>query len=228
MTTTNIAQRYQTLLHSIIDAERRFSRVQGSVALLGVSKKQPMEKLQAGYDAGLRLMGENYLQEAQDKMPQLPKDIEWHFIGHCQSNKAKAVAENFAWCHTVDSLKLATRLAKASVASQKQLSICLQVNIENEPTKSGISLDSLPALAEKVAELRGLSLRGLMCIPTPCEDEVQSRRVFARLWRAQEDLIDRGHNLDTLSMGMSHDYEAAIAEGATLIRVGSALFGERQ
>lgn len=200
------------------------------VALVAVSKTQPAQALAQAYRAGQRLFGENYLQEALDKQAELASlsDIEWHFIGPIQSNKTRAIAEHFAWVHSVDREKIARRLNDQRPPSLPPLQICLQVNLDEEMSKSGVSLEQLPELARAVAALPRLQLRGLMAIPAPKEDEREQRASFARLREALGALNARGLTLDTLSMGMSGDLEAAVAEGATLVRVGTDIFGPRQ
>ncbi|GAB6041708.1 YggS family pyridoxal phosphate-dependent enzyme [Endothiovibrio diazotrophicus] len=210
-------------------AEARFGRPAGSVKLLAVSKTKPIEAVEAAYRAGLRAFGENYLQDALVKIETLKtlEDLEWHFIGPLQSNKTRPVAEHFHWLHTVDRLKIAQRLSDQRPAGMSPLNLCLQVNVSAEASKSGCSLEELPALAEAVAALPNLRLRGLMCIPARSTGLEAQRAPFRALCEAMERLNHRGLSLDTLSMGMSDDLEAAIAEGATLVRVGTALFGAR-
>lgn len=179
-------------------------------------------------DAGMRRFGENYLQEALEKIAALQElDLEWHFIGPIQSNKTRPIAEHFDWVHSVDRLKLARRLSEQRPAGLPPLNICLQVNVSGEQSKSGITLQELPALAQEVATLPRLRLRGLMAIPAPAAGLEAQRQPFRQMRFALEQLIAEGLELDTLSMGMSGDLEAAIAEGATLVRIGTALFGPR-
>ena len=182
------------------------------------------------YNAGQRAFGENYLQEALDKMAVL-KDcapgIEWHFIGPIQSNKTRPIAENFAWVHSVDRLKIAQRLSEQRPAGLSPLNVCIQVNVIGEASKSCCAPEDLPALAHAVAGLAGLELRGLMTIPEPATSEAEQRRPLRALRELAEQLRAEGLALDTLSMGMSADLAAAIAEGATMVRIGTAIFGER-
>jgi pyridoxal phosphate enzyme (YggS family) len=200
----------------------------GGVSLLAVSKKQPLEKIVEAAAAGQRDFGENFVQAGLDKMQALSvKDLTWHLIGHLQSNKTRVVAEYFDWVHTIDKLKTARRLSQQRPAHLPPLNICLQVNIDDEPGKSGVSVDAVRALAVACAELPGIRLRGLMCLPAMREGFALQREPFARLRRIQEDLQPEGLSLDTLSMGMSGDFRAAIFEGATIVRIGTALFGER-
>jgi pyridoxal phosphate enzyme (YggS family) len=198
------------------------------VALVAVSKLQTPGAIREAFAAGQRAFGENYLQEALAKQAALSDlSIEWHYIGAMQSNKARAIAENFDWVHGVDRLKIAEALARGRPARRAPLNACLQVNISNEATKGGVPLSQVATLAEAVAPLAGLRLRGLMGMASPGDDVAQQRREFAALHEALAMLRARGHDLDTLSMGMTHDLEAAIAEGATMVRVGTAIFGDR-
>ncbi|WP_282339875.1 YggS family pyridoxal phosphate-dependent enzyme [Pseudomonas sp. PS02288] len=195
------------------------------ISLLAVSKTKPAAALREAYAAGQRDFGENYLQEALDKQRELADlPLTWHFIGPIQSNKTKPIAEHFAWVHSVDRLKIAERLSAQRPAGLPPLNICLQVNVSGEDSKSGCAAAELPALAAAVAALPNLRLRGLMAIPEPSDDLTVQRAAFARLRTLGEEL---DLPLDTLSMGMSHDLEAAIAEGATWVRIGTALFGAR-
>ncbi len=200
-----------------------------TVQLIAVSKTQPAKALAEAYAWGQRAFGENYLQEALDKQVQLASlaGIEWHFIGPIQSNKTRPIAEHFDWVHSVDRLKIAQRLHDQRPESLPPLNICVQVNIDDETTKSGVSLDELPALVAAIAPLKRLTLRGLMAIPAATNNTDQQRAAFARLHRALVQLNQQGYGLDCLSMGMSGDLEAAIAEGATFVRVGTDIFGAR-
>jgi pyridoxal phosphate enzyme (YggS family) len=224
--TGSIAERLAAVWRRIRAAERTAGREDGSVRLIAVSKSQPVEALIAAYRQGQREFGENYLQEALAKQDRLAHfDIGWHFIGPIQSNKTKAIANRFAWVHSVDRLKIAERLSEQRPPDFPPLNICLQVNISGESSKGGVAVDDLAALAEAVSKLPRLRLRGLMAIPAPTEDVEQQRTNFRALRRAQEQLSNL--ELDTLSMGMSEDLEAAILEGATRVRVGTAIFGPR-
>jgi PLP dependent protein len=200
------------------------------VTLLAVSKTCPAEAVREAAAAGQRAFGENYVQEALEKMgalADLRPQLEWHLIGPLQSNKTRVVAEAFDWVHSVDRLKTAERLSTQRPASLPPLNICLQVNVSGEATKSGVGLDELPELARAVAAMPGIRLRGLMSIPEPADNLAAQRVPHRRLREAFELLRAGGLALDTLSMGMSADLEAAVLEGATLVRVGSAIFGER-
>lgn len=222
-----IADRVQRVLERIHAAEREAGRANGAVALVAVSKTQPAEAIRLVAAAGQLAFGENYLQEAlakQDALADLPELI-WHFIGPIQSNKTRPIAERFDWVHTVDRLRIAERLSQQRPDDRPPLNVCLQVNVSGEASKSGISLAALPELAAAVAQLPRLRLRGLMTIPAPANGLAQQRMPFRILREAMAGLALPG--LDTLSMGMSDDLEAAILEGATLVRVGTALFGPR-
>ena len=224
--TATLAQRLEALRLRIRQAELAAGRPEGSVRLIAVSKAQPAASLIAAYGLGQREFGENYLQEAEAKQDALAHfDIGWHFIGPMQSNKTRPIAGRFAWAHSVDRLKIAQRLSEQRPSGLPPLNVCLQVNVSDEASKSGVSLEVLPELAAAVAELPRLRLRGLMAIPAPTEDAVAQRAVFRGVRRAFEGLSC--HGLDTLSMGMSEDLESAVLEGATLVRVGTALFGPR-
>jgi pyridoxal phosphate enzyme (YggS family) len=224
----NLAERLSTVLARLREAERCYHRPPGSVALLAVSKTQPAAVIAALAAAGQRQFGENYLQEALEKIEALRQlDLEWHFIGPLQSNKTRGIAENFAWVHSLDRLKLAQRLSEQRPDTLPALNICLQVNISDEASKRGLNAAELADVAHAVAELPRLRLRGLMAIPAPSTDFVAQRGSFTHLRELQATLIATGVELDTLSMGMSDDLEAAIAEGATIVRVGTAIFGPR-
>lgn len=198
------------------------------VVLLAVSKTRSAAELRELASQGQQCFGENYLQEALEKMAVLPDlALEWHFIGPIQSNKTRPIAEHFSWVHSVDRLKIAQRLSEQRPPPLGPLNICLQVNISGEASKSGVGLNALPELAQQVAALPQLRLRGLMAIPAPADDEAEQRRPFQALRQAMEQLNAQGLQLDTLSMGMSDDLEAAIAEGASMVRIGTALFGPR-
>ncbi|MEX5666663.1 YggS family pyridoxal phosphate-dependent enzyme [Pseudomonas neuropathica] len=200
-------------------------RPENSVQLLAVSKTKPAAALREAYAAGLRDFGENYLQEALGKQLELADlPLIWHFIGPIQSNKTRAIAEHFDWVHSVDRLKIAQRLSEQRPAELPPLNICIQVNVSGEASKSGCTPADLPALAEAINGLPRLKLRGLMAIPEPTEDRAEQDAAFAAVQKLQASL---DLPLDTLSMGMSHDLESAIAQGATWVRIGTALFGAR-
>ncbi len=196
-----------------------------SLHLLAVSKTKPAQAVREAHAAGLHDFGENYLQEALGKQAELTDlPLSWHFIGPIQSNKTRAIAENFAWVHSVDRLKIAQRLSEQRPADLPPLNICIQVNVSGEASKSGCTPADLPALANAISALPRLKLRGLMAIPEPTEDRAAQDAAFATVRELQASL---NLPLDTLSMGMSHDLESAIAQGATWVRIGTALFGAR-
>ncbi|AUF99041.1 YggS family pyridoxal phosphate-dependent enzyme [Pseudomonas sp. 09C 129] len=210
-------------------AAQASQRDESSIHLLAVSKTKPAAALREAYAAGLRDFGENYLQEALGKQAELGDlPLSWHFIGPIQSNKTRAIAENFAWVHSVDRLKIAQRLSEQRPADLPPLNICIQVNVSGEASKSGCTPADLPALASAISALPRLQLRGLMAIPEPTEDRAAQDAAFAAV-RSLNDNLRESLDLptDTLSMGMSHDLEAAIAQGATWVRIGTALFGAR-
>lgn len=220
-----IAANISTLGERINAAAQAAQRDPASIGLLAVSKTKPAQALREAYEAGLRDFGENYLQEALGKQLELADlPLCWHFIGPIQSNKTRAIAENFAWVHSVDRLKIAQRLSEQRPENLPALNICIQVNVSGEASKSGCTPADLPALAEAISALPRLKLRGLMAIPEPTEDNAEQNAAFAAVRALQEQL---NLPLDTLSMGMSHDLEAAIAQGATWVRIGTALFGAR-
>ena len=225
---TSIAANLQAVRARIAAASVAAGRPAESVRLLAVSKTWPAASVREAVAAGQRAFGENYVQEAVDKAKELAGlSLEWHFIGPLQSNKTRLVAENFAWVHSVDRLKIAERLAAQRPSDLAPLQVCIQVNVSGEASKSGCGPDQAATLAHAVTALPGLCLRGLMAIPEPSEDKQLQRRRFALLRQLHGQLNAGGLKLDTLSMGMSHDLEAAIMEGATLVRIGTAIFGER-
>lgn len=222
----SISQRLTATRARLAAAEAAAGRAAGSVGLIAVSKTHPPAAIREAYALGQRDFGENYLQEALSKQAQLQDlAIVWHFIGPIQSNKTRPLAFHFAWVHSVDRLKIAQRLSEQRPEAMPPLNICIQVNVSGEASKSGIEIAGLPELAAAVAELPRLRLRGLMAIPAPDMDTAKQRQAFRRLREAMAGLGLPG--LDTLSMGMSDDLEAAVAEGATLVRIGTAIFGPR-
>jgi pyridoxal phosphate enzyme (YggS family) len=225
---TTIASNLQAVRDAIADAAIRAGRQPNDVQLLAVSKMFPPDAIRQAYRFGQKCFAESYVQEALKKIEAL-RDlaIEWHYIGPIQSNKTRSIAENFMWVHSVDRLKIAERLSEQRPAELPQLQICLQVNISGESSKSGASASQIDSLARGVALLPRLRLRGLMAIPAPAGDPARQRIPFARLRELRERLNRRGMHLDTLSMGMSEDFAAAIAEGATMVRIGTAIFGHR-
>jgi pyridoxal phosphate enzyme (YggS family) len=225
---TAILSNLQATREAIEHAAKAAQRNAGEVRLLAVSKTFPATAVREAYLAGQTAFGENYLQEALDKMGELRDlPLEWHFIGPIQSNKTRAIAENFAWVHSVDRLKIAERLSAQRPPQLPPLNVCLQVNVSGEETKSGVAPDEVGQLAQEVARLPRLKLRGLMSIPSPAIDVMAQRKPFAQMQTLLRQLNSQGMALDTLSMGMSHDYPAAILEGATIVRIGTAIFGTR-
>ncbi len=226
--TDGIDHQLTALLNRIRAAEERCGRAPDSVELLAVSKRHPVAAIRAAYAAGQTAFGENYLQEAvekQDLLRDLP--LTWHFIGAVQSNKTRDAAARFDWIHTVDRPKIARRLGEQRPESLPPLNICIQVNVSGETQKAGCAPEEAGAIANTVAEQPRLRLRGLMTIPAPSDDFAAQRQPFARLRELFDELVAAGHSLDTLSMGMTADLEAAVAEGATVVRIGTALFGPR-
>lgn len=225
---TEIKKRYSTITDKIRQAEQQYGRVPESVQLLAVSKTWPADKLRLLADQGQRLFGENYLQEALDKIEALADlDLEWHFIGPIQSNKTRDIAAHFDWVQSVDRLKIANRLHDQRPDKLPPLNVCLQVNIDEEDSKSGVVADEALLLAADIARLDKLKLRGLMVIPSRQSDEQAQRDSFRRAHELYLKLKQQFAGIDTLSMGMTADMQAAIAEGSTMVRIGTALFGER-
>lgn len=223
---TSINARIQKIRSQIRHAELANNRKPGGVQLLAVSKTKPANDLAIAYFAGQRHFGESYLQEALAKQRQLGAfNITWHFIGPIQSNKTRHLAANFSWIHSVDRLKIATRLSEQRPPHLPPLNICLQVNISREASKSGVSGDDLPGLIDEIIQLPNLKIRGVMAIPAPQTDYQQQRLPYRHLYQTVARL--GRPELDTFSFGMTSDLEAAIAEGATIVRVGTALFGKR-
>lgn len=228
---TDIAHNLAQVRREMADAAKRCGRSSEEITLLAVSKTKPVGALQEAIDAGQRAFGENYVQEGVEKIAHFKaagiKGLDWHFIGPLQSNKSRLVAENFAWCHTIDRLKIAQRLHEQRPADMAPLNVLIQVNISDELSKSGISIDQVQALAAQIAALSRLNLRGLMAIPAP---EIQYERqleVARQMAAAFEHLKTLYATVDTLSLGMTHDMEAAIVAGSTMVRIGTAIFGAR-
>ena len=217
---------------ALVSAAQAAGRDPDAILLLAVSKTFGADAVIQAADAGQQAFGENYLQEAVDKIVAVREQrpdlkLEWHFIGPLQSNKTRPVAEHFDWVHAVDREKIAQRLSDQRPPALPPLNICLQVNVSGEASKSGVTPAELPALAQAVSQLPNLRLRGLMAIPEPAQTEAQQRKPFAQLRLLQQELAALGIETDTLSMGMSADMPAAIAEGATIVRIGTAIFGKR-
>ena len=195
---------------------------------MGASKSQTVEQIEQAYDSGVFHFGENYLQEAETKISKIDKNIVWHFIGSIQTRKTKKIARLFDWVHTVDSLKIAEKLNEARPSSREPLNICLQVNIDNEETKSGILKEEIDDFLTNLTALKNIKTRGLMIIPKPRDTAEEQKEIFSDLRLKLDSLKSRFPELDTLSMGMSSDYLAAIQEGATIIRIGTGIFGARK
>lgn len=226
-----IAQNLAQIHHKILAAASRCGRDPEEVTLLAVSKTKPASAIAEAVAAGQRAFGENYVQEGVDKIRYFAEDgaesLEWHFIGPLQSNKSRLVAEHFDWCHTVDRLKIAARLSEQRPAELAPLNVLIQINISDEHSKSGIALSELDSLAAEVAALPGLLLRGLMAIPAPEPDYERQFAVCSQMAEAFETLKTRYSTVDTLSLGMTDDMDAAIAAGSTMVRIGTAIFGVR-
>lgn len=234
----------QTNLKSVQDTlhtlEEKYKRPRNSVHLLAVSKTKPSEDILAAAQGGQTHFGENYLQEALNKIEEikittekletskiLNSNLHWHFIGPTQKNKTRLIAENFEWLHSLDRLVIAQRMNEQRPDSLPPLQVCIQVNVDNEPSKAGVEINAVQGLAKALSKLKKIKLRGLMAIPQANNDTQQQRNSFAKLRQQLEYLNAAGFDLDTLSMGMSGDLEAAVAEGSTIVRVGTALFGKR-
>lgn len=225
---TSVAENLRQLETQILQCEQRFGRTANSVQLLAVSKKQSIEKIREAALAGTKVFGENYLQEAESKIAALADlKLSWQFIGPIQSNKTRLIAELFDWVLSVDREKIARRLSEQRPAQLPPLNVCVQVNLSSEASKSGVTLDDCTALCDQIALMPGLKLRGLMAIPAALLDFDEQRRAFQPLAETFERLQRIHPDMDTLSMGMSGDFEAAIAEGSTQVRLGTAIFGAR-
>jgi hypothetical protein len=223
-----IAQNLQSIRTQIKSIEKKYDRQPGSVQLLAVSKTRPIEDIYAAFAENQFNFGENYLQDALSKIETIPESaIKWHFIGPIQSNKTRQIAQNFNWVHTIDRLKIAQRLSEQHRSEQKVLNVCIQVNISSENSKSGVNIDDTLILAKQINLLPNIHLRGLMTIPASADNFEQQRLPFRLLRELKDELGSQGIELDTLSMGMTNDMEAAIAEGSTIVRIGTAIFGER-
>jgi len=224
-----VTENFRKIQDLLTKAAVEAGRKPADIRLLAVSKKKPVEAVLQAVSAGQRDFGENFVQEGLQKMDEAGRDdLIWHFIGHLQTNKTRPVAERFHWVHTVDRLKIAERLSRQRPHYAGDLNVCIQVNIDGEAAKAGVAPADLPQLAQAVAELPALKLRGLMCMPAIRPDFEGQRRPFASMRELKDSLEESGISLDTLSMGMTADYRAAIHEGATIVRIGTALFGERE
>ena len=226
--TAQLIQRYKNVQNRILQACERSQRNPNEVQLLAVSKTKPLADVISLAEIGQQSFGENYVQEGVEKIAVRP-DLDWHFIGPIQSNKTKAIAENFHWVHSIDRLKIAERLSNQRPDSMTDLQVLIEVNVDNESSKAGISLEELPQICEQILQLPRLQLRGLMAIPQATDNPDKQHHAFAQMRQALESLQAKfpQAQLDTLSMGMSGDLEAAIAEGATIVRIGTDIFGAR-
>ncbi|RDH82884.1 MAG: YggS family pyridoxal phosphate-dependent enzyme [endosymbiont of Galathealinum brachiosum] len=225
---SNIAENLTQIQLNISEYCLKYQRNPQDVKLLAVSKTKPAEDIRKAFDAGQTCFGENYLQESISKIHELSDiDIEWHFIGAIQSNKTRELAENFAWVHSVDRLKIAKRLSNQRPDALPPLNICLQVNISEEESKSGFTINEIETVVDEVIALPNLNLRGLMAIPAKSENLQAQRKAFAEMKSLLQILQTKHPQINTLSMGMTGDMEAAIAEGSTMIRIGTAIFGAR-
>jgi len=227
-TMPSISENISKVRAQLADAAREYDRNENDITLLAVSKKQSVAKLQEAYAAGQREFGENYVQEALEKIAELKMPgLVWHFIGPIQSNKTAQIAANFDWVHSIDRLKIAQRLSAQRASAMGRLKVCVQVNLSNETTKSGVLLDQAAELCHQVNALPHLELRGLMAIPAPSDTFAEQRRIFEDISILFSELQKTYPQLDTLSIGMSADFAAAIAQGSTMVRIGTAIFGAR-
>ena len=223
-----ISRNLEDIQKKISHFEEKYARKTGAVQLLAVSKTRPIDDIRTCISENQTQFGENYLQDALSKIENTPEQgISWHFIGSIQSNKTRQVAENFQWVHTIDRLKIAQRLSEQRNSDLPPLNICIQVNISKEKNKSGVNIKDALSLAKEIYQLPNIRLRGLMAIPAVTDDFDSQRQAFRLLRELHDEIRDHGIELDTLSMGMSNDMEAAIAEGSTMVRIGTAIFGQR-
>ncbi len=223
-----VTENFRKIQDLLAEAAAAAGRAADSVRLVAVSKKQPAEAVLAAAALGQRDFGENFAQEGAAKIAEVGRDdLTWHFIGHLQANKTKIVAEHFNWVHTIDRRKIAERLSRQRPSSAGDLNICIQVNVDREPGKYGVTLEDVGTLAAAIVDLPSIRLRGLMCLPAMRESFEEQRKPFALLRQALVTLQESGLDVDTLSMGMTDDFAAAIREGATIVRIGTALFGPR-
>lgn len=226
---SEISERYHQVRQQIQAAAEQCGRSPDGIELLAVSKRKPIEDIEAMYALGQKAFGENYLQEALLKIKAIQhNDVIWHFIGHIQSNKTKEIALHFDWVHGIEKAKHASQLDKHRAILGKPLQACIQVNITGEASKGGVTIEQLPELANHISQLENIQLRGLMTMPDPNTPAEEQKAVFTRLRECKEQLQQQGLTLDTLSMGMSGDMNDAICEGSTMIRIGTALFGKRE
>lgn len=226
---TDVKANITKLLAQIKQLAHHYQRQAETITLLGITKQRTVCEIYQAIQAGMRSFGENYLQEALPKIKALGKEnLHWHFVGPIQANKTQTIAENFSWVHSVDRIKIAKRLSAQRSQSLPPLNVCIQVNISGETSKSGLSCQQVPVLMQEIYHLPGLRIRGLMVIPMPNQTFDEQRVTFRQLHVLFNQLNQLGFHLDTLSMGMSKDFGAAIAEGATIVRIGQAIFGPRE
>ena len=214
---------------NILDLELILNREKNSVILMAVSKMQDSEKIREAYSSGQKNFGENYLQESLGKISELSDlDITWHYIGKIQSNKSKLIAENYDWIHSVDKISTLKKISDHRKDSQDKINVCIQVNLDNEETKSGIAIEKVESFINEAANFNGINLRGLMAIPMYEKEYELQYATFMKIKILFDSLVNKGYKLDTLSIGMSSDYSAAVADGSTIVRIGTSIFGERK
>ena len=214
---------------NILDLELILNREKNSVILMAVSKMQDSEKIREAYSSGQKNFGENYLQESLGKISELSDlDITWHYIGKIQSNKSKLIAENYDWIHSVDKISTLKKISDHRKDSQDKINVCIQVNLDNEETKSGIAIEKVESFINEAVNFDGINLRGLMAIPMYEKEYELQYATFMKIKILFDSLVNKGYKLDTLSIGMSSDYSAAVAAGSTIVRIGTSIFGERK
>jgi hypothetical protein len=214
---------------NILNAELKSNRVKNSVTLIAVSKTKSVEDIRKAYEAGQKDFGENYIQESISKILELRDlKIKWHFIGNIQSNKSKLIAENYDWIHSIDKISTLEKISNYRKNLKENLNVCIQVNLDEEETKSGISVSEVEGFMKEASEFEGVNIRGLMAIPMHKDNYELQYKTFIKIKKLFNNLVNKGYKLDTLSIGMSADYNAAIAAGSTIVRIGTAIFGERR
>ena len=224
-----IKENILTIKKNILQSEKKFNRKKNSVKLMAVSKTQSTQNILEAYDAGQRDFGENYIQESIGKIIELQDlDIIWHFIGKIQSNKAKYIAQNYDWVHSIDKISTLEKLNNQRKNAKKKINICIQVNVDSEETKSGILINEVEKFIKQASDFKFIDIRGLMAIPMYKPDHDSQYKTFAKVKDLFDSLVKKGYELDTLSVGMSSDYNAAIAAGSTIVRIGTSIFGERK
>ena len=226
---TGIKNNIIKIKQNILDLELILNREKNSVILMAVSKMQDSEKIREAYSSGQKNFGENYLQESLGKISELSDlDITWHYIGKIQSNKSKLIAENYDWIHSVDKISTLKKISDHRKDSQDKINVCIQVNLDNEETKSGIAIEKVESFINEAANFDGINLRGLMAIPMYEKEYELQYATFMKIKILFDSLVNKGYKLDTLSIGMSSDYSAAVAAGSTIVRIGTSIFGERK